>query len=178
MLNSPWHESIIFVTSGSPAHWLLEAGIEPSRILLASSYASWLFRNERTFCNWIYMLFVNMERQINIYSNICTYLQIFVPRYKSFIPIFKSFVPSFNSFTPRYKWVEDRCKWFIPIFKYDYLHLGTNDLYLGTNHLYLSSNTVGMATFTISLWTEAELYLGTNDLNLSSNQLWIFSTCT
>ena len=26
---------------------------------------------------------------------------------------------------------------------------------LGTNHLYLSSNTVGMATLTISLWTEA-----------------------
>ena len=24
----------------------------------------------------------SMERQINIYSNICTYLQIFVPRYK------------------------------------------------------------------------------------------------
>ena len=75
-----------------------------------------------------------MERQINIYSNIYTYLQIFGPRYKSFIPIFK----------------------------YDYLYLGTNDLYLGTNdlylgtnHLYLSSNTVGMATFTISLWMEA-----------------------
>ena len=96
-----------------------------------------------------------MERQINIYSNICTYPQIYGPRYKSFIPLFKSFVPSYKSFTPRYKWFEDRnkwfvprFKWFIPIFKYDYL-------YLGTNHLYLSSNTVGMATFTISLWTEA-----------------------
>ena len=45
----------------------------------------------------------HMERQINIYSNIYTYLQIFRPRYKSFIPIFKSFVPSFKSFIPRYK---------------------------------------------------------------------------
>ena len=99
--------------------------------------------------------FAPMERQVNIYSNIYTYLQIFGPRYKSFIPIFKSFVPSFKSFIPRYKWFEDRYKWFlprfkgfIPIFKYDYL-------YLGTNHLYLSSNAVDMVTFTISLWTEA-----------------------
>ena len=69
----------------------------------------------------------SMERQINIYSNIYTYFQIFGLRYKLFIPIFK----------------------------YDYLYLGTNDLNLGTNHLYLSSNTVGMATFTISLRTEA-----------------------
>ena len=86
-----------------------------------------------------------MERRINIYSNIYTYLQIFGPRYKWFIPIFKSFVPSFKSFIPRYKWFEDRYKWFvprfkwfIPIFKYDYLYLGTNHLYLGANHLYLS----------------------------------------
>ena len=88
---------------------------------------------------------ISMERQINIYWNIYTYLQIFGPRYKSFIPIFKSFVPSFKSFIPRYKWFEDRykwfvprLKWFIPIFKYDYMYLGTNNLYLGTYDLYLS----------------------------------------
>ena len=51
----------------------------------------------------ILTLHCNMERQINIYSNIYTYLQIVGPRYKSFIPIFKSFVPSFKSFIPRYK---------------------------------------------------------------------------
>ena len=121
-------------------------------------------------CEWcskdnkegVYIGINAMERQINIYSNIYTYLQIFGPRYKSFIPIFKSFVPSFKSFIPKYKWFADMYKWFvptfkwfIPIFKYDCLYLGTNELYLGTNHLYLSSNTVDMATFTISLWTEA-----------------------
>ena len=52
-----------------------------------------------------------MERQINIYWNIYTYLQIYGPRYKKFIPIFKSFVPSFKSFIPRYKS-------FVLIFKY------------------------------------------------------------
>ena len=58
-----------------------------------------------------------MERQINIYSNICTYLQIFEPRYKSFVPKYKSFVPRYKSIVPRYKSFEDR---------YKYLYLGSN----------------------------------------------------
>ena len=37
-----------------------------------------------------------MERQINIYSNIYTYLQIFVPSYKSSVPSFKSFIPRYK----------------------------------------------------------------------------------
>ena len=42
---------------------------------------------QRGYTKWIYIVHSYlsqsiMERQINIYSNICTYLQIFVPRYK------------------------------------------------------------------------------------------------
>ena len=96
-----------------------------------------------------YLILSSMERQINIYSNICTYLQIFEPRYKSFVPRYKSIVPRYKWFEDRYKWFVPRYKWFVPIFKYSYLYLSLNDLYLGPN-----------------------------DLNLSSNHLWICSICT
>ena len=120
-----------------------------------------------------------MERQINIYSNIYTFLQIFGPRYKSFIPIFKSFVPSFKSFITRYKWFEDRYKWFvsrfkwfIPIFKYDYLYLGTNHLFVPIFKYGWHGN---IHYFNVD---GGELNLGTNDLYLGTNHLWICSICT
>ena len=68
----------------------------------------------------------HMERQINIYSNIYTYLQIFGPRYKSFIPIFKCDYLYLAS-NHLYLGTND-------------LKIGINDLYLGPNDLYLSSN--------------------------------------
>ena len=61
-----------------------------------------------------------MERQINIYSNICTYLQIFGPRFKSFIP---------TCISSNHLYLAS-----------NHLHLGTNDLKIGINDLYLGSN--------------------------------------
>ena len=70
-----------------------------------------------------------MERLINIYSNICTYLQIFVPRYK-----------------------------YLDLGTND-LYLGTNDLYLGTNDLYLGTNDLYLGTNDLKIGTNIYTYL-------------------
>ena len=66
-----------------------------------------------------------MERQINIYSNICTYLQIFVPRYKLLDLGTNDLYLGANDL-------------YIGI---NHLKIGVNHLYLGKNHLYLGTNT-------------------------------------
>ena len=74
-----------------------------SKFLALKVQLSWLFLGQLQIRINIKCIIILGE----LWNTQLTYIQIF-------IPIFKSFVPSFKSFIPRYKWFEDRYKWFVP----------------------------------------------------------------
>ena len=69
--------------------------------------------SSRRLAQPLYPWYLTTAGQINVYSNIYTYLQIFEPRYKPIIPIFKSFtiynLQSFTKVQTNYTYLQIMC---------------------------------------------------------------------